>query len=539
MRPRGGKRIRAVARGSLCFVGLASVSVAATTGMAVGMASASAVAIALSKTSGPPTSTITVTGTGFTPSKRISVTFAGSTATTTTSDTSGNFKAAVTVPKSTVPGSYSVSASDNVHASSATFMVRTNWVTFGFSAAASGNNPYENVLNTATVKSLSLFGTGTGLSANSVGASPSPPVVYDGEVFVTDYYHHLFAFKQTCLVTAKVCSPLWSASAGIAQDQISVANGVVYVPDASFTGIDAYSTSGSLLWKGTTPFSGGGGGGPVVANKVVYFPDGRSLYAFSTNSLSANCSTSSGLRTCTPLWSSKAASASISQGVTISGGLAYVSADKLYAFNATANASTCTTSAGATTCSPVWTGTSYSAQADGQPVVAAGEVYVDQGNGILYQYPTTAGGANCSGPTTARTCTPHWKTGISFSYGAPAIANGMIFANANSFLAALSASTGALVWTTPQFATGQWGTPVAANGVVYTGDGNNSLGAYSEGKTAQCATAIGPFGNVPTCHPLWTATQKGAAVATPVVADGAVYVSGALSSGGGISVYHA
>ena len=512
------------------------ISLISSLAVAIAPASASSATILLSKASGPPSSTITVTGTGFAPSTGITVTFNGTPSATATTDISGAFTATVTVVKTTPPRTYPVVASDSFNTSSAPFIVRTNWTTFHFSDTGTGVNPYENILNAGNAHSLTAFGTGT-LSSGStsdvlVGSSA---VIYNGTVFVKGYYGHMYAFKQACFATVKSCAPLWIAPAGGGQSEITVANGVVYVASASGSGFSAYSATGSSTycsgtapkickpeWIGSTPFDGANEEeGLTVTGATVFFTGGgshRYLYAFNTKPTAANCVTSvAGLQTCSPLWSGHVGY-DIAQGVSVSGGLAYVSADHLYAFNVASSPSYCSTSAGATTCNPVWTGSTTAG--GGEPVISGGKVYTTTNNGILTEFPVGGGGANCTGPASARVCSPLWSTPIATAYMTPAISNGMIYAAGyQSYLNVLNASTGALLWSSDQNAIGQWSTPTVANGVVYTSDFFGSLRAYSATKTASCT------GTVPVCLPLWTSTQTHIAQSTPVVVDGTVYVT--------------
>jgi outer membrane protein assembly factor BamB len=513
-----------------------------------GPASASSASLALSKASGPPTSVITVTGTGFTPLKSVSVSFDGATAATAGSDSLGDFTAVVTVPKGTLPGSYVVAASDSLLSATATFIVRTNWAMFSFNDAATGTNPYENILGVGNVHTLTQFGTGALVPDDGVNTSP---VVYNGTVFVKGSSGTIYAFSQSCLAAAQACAPLWTATGADGTGEMAVVNGVLFAANSAQTGFDAFSAPGNSafctgapkvcrpMWTGAMPFRDAEEAeAPVVFNNTLYMAGGahaRTLFAFSTIPASSRCTVpASGLRTCKPLWSARLEN-DAAHGVTVSGGVVYVSAGLLYAFSAVATAANCTTTGTATMCNPLWTGTTE--VSIGQPVVAAGKVFVESQTANLYQYPAGGGGPNCTGPMSARVCNPLWGTASGVVNATPAFAKGILYAVGGSAeLEALNASTGNLVWETQTAAVEGRITPVVANGVVYVGGGlggrlvGGHLAAYKATLSANC---VEPG---PVCAPFYV-SQPSIAIVSAVVVDGSVYVSG-NPSGTKVSVYH-
>jgi hypothetical protein len=79
-----------------------------------------AAAIAIDPTTGPAGTPITVTGAGFLPGSPVTVSYAGSGTTTTSTDGHGNFQAVIDA-SAALPGAYDITASDGVDSASRTF----------------------------------------------------------------------------------------------------------------------------------------------------------------------------------------------------------------------------------------------------------------------------------------------------------------------------------------------------------------------------------------------------------------------------------
>jgi serine/threonine protein kinase len=97
---------------------------------------------------------------------------------------------------------------------------------FGFDAAHTHNNPYENTLspgNVSRLKPLWSFPTGDIIH--------SSPAAAGGMVYVSSADHKLYAFDASCRNT---CKPLWSFPTGaeIWWSSPAVADGMVYVGSA-------------------------------------------------------------------------------------------------------------------------------------------------------------------------------------------------------------------------------------------------------------------------------------------------------------------
>jgi outer membrane protein assembly factor BamB len=275
---------------------------------------------------------------------------------------------------------------------------------------------------------------------------------------------------------------------------------------------------------------------PAVASGIVYVSDQQHLFAYDAAG-TTGCSGSP--RTCSPLWRAVVGGALQSSPAVVNG-VVYVGSDsrKLYAFDAAGN----TNCGGAPkTCSPLWTAT-VGASILSSPAVSGGVVYVDASD-VLYAY-DAAGHISCGGAP--KTCTPLWTAngngGGGSNYSSPAVAGGVVYVTAspngtiNSTLLAYDAAGTTGCSGNPKTCTPLWtaavpgfilASPVVANGVLYLGNSAsatskpNALAAFdAAGGAAHCA------GAAPNriCTPLWTAPVPDGIEATPAVADGSVLV---------------
>jgi hypothetical protein len=345
--------------------------------------------------------------------------------------------------------------------------------------------------------------------------------IADGEVFVTDG-EGVQAFDAAgstdCSGTPTVCSPLWATSThedtgpAFAPGSGSpvVANGVLYVPGygdgiALASGgayVSAFDAAGSTdctgspkvcvpMWTTTgLPTSAGNVGSPSISDGVLYIADGT-LFAFDAAG-STDCSGTPTV--CAPLWTASTSSGPTYGAPSVANGTVFVSSwyGTLYAFGA-AGSTNCSTSAGVTTCTPLWTATGLGS-IGGTPAVANGVVYVAPEGGTLDAF-DAAGSTNCSGAVTARTCAPLWVS---------------------------EAGGGG-------YATGS--SPAVANGVVYFSSTNGGTYGYDAAGTANCSTANG----VTTCAPLWSAVSGFIGGGSPAVVNGVVYIN--VSGDGTIYAY--
>jgi PQQ-like domain len=353
----------------------------------------------------------------------------------------------------------------------------------------------------------------TALTGNYDGMTVS-----DGDVFLTDA-EGVQAFdaagRTNCAGSPKVCSPLWATLTHVNSGYFTpgpgsplVSGGVLYVPGyvdglplqlggAYISAFDAAGVSHcsgapkvcSPMWTTTGPgASSDNVGSPSVANGVLYLADGP-LFAFSATG-GTGCSGTP--KVCAPLWTSTTMGATYS-APAVSGGTVYVGswASGLYAFDA-AGAANCSTTAGLKTCTPLWTALGLGG-IGGTPAVAYGTVYTVSGDGVLYAFDAAAS-TNCSGPATAKTCTPVWTSG-------PVLGGYVTLSS-----------------------------PAVANGVVYFASIDDRTYAYDAAGSLSCDASATPR----VCTPLWSAVTGYIGGGSPAVANGVLYInrksSGAIYS---------
>jgi hypothetical protein len=157
------------------------------------VAHAASATITLSPISGLPTSSVKVKGSGFGASETVAITFDTTPIQETTSSSTGTFTTRFQVPQGASIGRHTVTATGQSSGStaSAPFQVLpANWPLFGFDARQSRFNPYENILNTSNVSSLTeawSFATGSTVY--------SSPAVVNGVVYAGSDDHNVYAFS--------------------------------------------------------------------------------------------------------------------------------------------------------------------------------------------------------------------------------------------------------------------------------------------------------------------------------------------------------
>jgi PQQ-like domain len=332
----------------------------------------------------------------------------------------------------------------------------------------------------------------------------------NGEVFVTDA-EGVQAFDAAgsidCSGTPTVCSPLWATSTHAntgpgftpGSGSPAVANGVLYVPGygdgiALASGgayVSAFDAAGTTDCTGTPkvcvpmwtttglPTSDGNVGSPSISDGELYIANGT-LFAFDAAG-STDCSGTPTV--CAPLWTASLTSSGPTYAApSVANGTVFVSSwyGGLYAFDA-AGSTNCSTSAGVTTCTPLWRATGLGS-IGGRPAVANGVVYVESPGGLSAF--DAAGSTNCSGAVTAKTCAPLWGSGADGG-GDPG------------------------------------SSPAVANGVVYVSSTGGGTYGYDAAGTANCSTTKG----VTTCAPLWSAVTGFIGGGSPAVVNGVVYIN--------------
>ncbi len=332
-----------------------------------------------------------------------------------------------------------------------------------------------------------------------------------GRIFVTDgrgVHAYDAAGVQNCSGSPRVCSALWETSTTTPTGPAFVSGtgapvvsgGVLYVPGAGNgvglanggAFISAFDTRGITgctgspkicvpMWTTTgLGVSASNVGSPAVVGGVVYLANGT-LMAFDAAG-STKCT--SAPRVCSPLWTAATSNGSTAPAPAVSGGFVYVASfySKLTAFDA-AGARNCTTTSGQTSCTPLWTAAPPGSVL-GTPAVAYGSVLTVTSSGTLSAWDADAS-THCTGPSTARTCTPLWST-----------------------------ATGPTGYATSS-------APAVANGVVFLSSTNGGTYAFDAHGKKKCSTS----GGVKTCAPLWSSVSGFIGGGSPAVVDGIVLIN--------------
>jgi outer membrane protein assembly factor BamB len=111
-------------------------------------------------------------------------------------------------------------------------------------------------------------------------------------------------------------------------------------------------------------------------------------------------------------------------------------------------------------------------------------VYAVSTDGTLSAF-DAAGSSHCSGPVTAKTCTPLWSSA----------SGGTGYATSSS--------------------------PAVANGVVYFSSTNGGTYGYDAAGSKDCTVS----GTVKTCSPLWGAVTGKIGGGSPAVVDGVLFIN--------------
>ena len=355
-------------------------------------------------------------------------------------------------------------------------------------------NPYETVLGVNNVSDLKLKWQ------NPLGGAE--PVVANGTVYSS-------CASGICALNASTGAKLWSYAigGGDVTGSPAVENRVVYFGSeapchttaCSPAGGTVYAlnaSTGAELWSYATgvPVATS----PAVANGVVYVgsnDDERGENDF----FALNASTGA------LLWSTEGVGPPTSfSPPAVADGVVYVAAadalDRSYDVYA-ANAST-----GALLWSFQKAGSPYADEGPfGAPAVANGVVYIGS-EGTTVPVPDFVPIPGNLYALNASTGAELWSYKTGNIGGAPAVANGIVYAGSDNGVYALNASTGALLWGR----TSQNGadSPAVANGVVYFGSGDGSVYALNASTGAE----------------LWSYDAGGAS--TPIIVDGVIYFPG-------------
>ncbi len=359
-----------------------------------------------------------------------------------------------------------------------------SWTQFHYSATRSGYNPLEKTLNARNVGRLAVrWQKALG------GTVYSTPVVAGDRIFVDGYYGKLYALR---LSDGK---KLWTSTVGTTSDSTpAVWSNLVITPgmDASGGFVAAYEVaSGSRRWRTSLAVDQYGFiTAPAVFGSTLYVSAGTSIYALSASSGRI-------------LWKTSVAPADydsmITGPVAVSGYGEYVVAagmnGHVYALNATTGALHWDVVAG---------GGIY----HGGPAIYSGIVYVPEGisNGA------EGGGFNISALQVSDGRLLWQSYAGDDIHVTPAAGNGtVVIGSIDEGLRAFNSRTGATLWTAPP--EGEvWGAPVLANGVVYAGT-DVSLVVHDAATGASLYTFD------------MTGTMTMAGMASPAVVNGRVYTA--------------
>jgi outer membrane protein assembly factor BamB len=433
-----------------------------------GIASA-APTVTLSKKSGPPTSKILVSGRGFESNVGVDIFFDTKDKALVVTNGKGEFHdAGIYAPRSARPGEHWVTALErnNDKGARKSFLVQTNWSQFHFDPDHGGLNPYENVLNRNTVRTM-----GIRWSYEAGCAITSSPAVANGIVYAGSCDHYIYALNS------KNGTLLWKYLTGSSvESSPSVADGVVYVgsDDDNIYALNAHT--GALRWKYTTRNQVTSS--PTVVDGVVYVGSwDKNIYALSA-------------KTGNLLWKYAtggivASSPAVAKDVQYLGSVVYSGSGdgNVYALNAATGSLDWDYATGGGTSSPA---------------VANGLVYVGSGDSNVYALNASFGGP------------PLWTytTGSAVS-STPLIDQGVVYVGSNDDnFYALNANTGALLWQLR----GDFGVVASAvaNGVVYVGASLNNIDFYAL--------------NSNTGAVLWQINSAYIIESSPAIVDGMIYV---------------
>ena len=323
--------------------------------------------------------------------------------------------------------------------------------------------------------------------------SVSSPVVANGVVYYGSedsgvLTGHVYALN------ASTGAQLWSFETGGPVDSSpAVANGVVYIGSWDHNLYALNASTGAKLWSFTTG-DALESSSPAVANGVVY------VGSIDGNVYALNATTGE------KLWSYDTGSGLVSSPAVANGVVYIGSTDSdghVYALNASTGAE-------------LWsyaTGSSVGSSA----AVANGLVYIGSG-GVAYALNASTGAKVWSYANASKQI---------FGSSAPAVAHGVVYfeatncfcssgQNNSSYLYALNADTGALLWAYPTSGFG-YSSPAVANGVLYftyegivqepLGNDNNELFAV----------------NAATGTLLWSYLSPVFYVSSPTIVDGVLY----------------
>jgi outer membrane protein assembly factor BamB len=424
-----------------------AVLVATVAASAIG-AAARAQSLSLAPAVGHPGINVGVSGAGFGKSEAVDVYIDTVDSALLVSSATGGLSGAVVMPASAAPGPHSITAIGRHSgvAAQSPFTVATYWAEYGFGAAHSGWNPYENSLTTATVASLGQ------LWSSPQGTNGATPAVVGDTMFVGTVGNGIEALSTStgAVVWNKVPTEVFYGSPAVdgANLYIGASSGVVYA---------LTTLKGNTKW--TRAFTTSFTASPVVQGGVVYIGAENGVFYALQEATGA------------VLWS-YTTGGDIDGSAAVANGMVYFGSGdgNIYALNAATGAT-------------IWsynTGT----RVESTPAVVNNVVYIGSDNDLVYALDATAGSLRWS-----------YTTGGSV-YANPAVASGTVYVgSADDHMYALDARTGGLRWSL--VTGGLVRSASVAAGVVYFTSSDATfyaVAASSGGVLASAATGPTYFG---------------------------------------------
>lgn len=372
----------------------------------------------------------------------------------------------------------------------------------------------------------------THLWSATLAAPGTAPVIDNGEVFVAASTSELYAFDATCAPAPAPCTKdlLWQQTfpsiveAGTREfanlSPAGVGGGNVYVGWNQYTYAGDYGGSEQAFAEatGAPVFSNGQGGtaAPVVTGGLVYSNwqtrccDGISFEG--TEALNAT--------TGTEVFDTYPAGDTSAPAV--SSGTLFVAVGTLYAYDASGDI--CTPPPGMPflnpyytnlgfpeVCAPLWSGAT-AGTVTGTPVIADGEVYVGDSDGVLYAFPAAGcGSATCAPDWTATAGGPITSVAVSDTTVFVASSDGTLYAYP---LGGCGSATCTAEWTAT--IGGSLSSPTVDGSWVYVGSTNHDLDVFP---AAGCGKA--------TCGPAAYVKVQGPITTAPAVSGGLIFVTDA------------
>jgi outer membrane protein assembly factor BamB len=456
---------------------------------------------------GPPTTNTNVSGTGFGANAAVDIYFDTADLCLSLTSSAGAFSCTIKVPASAGPQQHWISAvqRNTGTGAQAAFFIRTDWAQFhGMNARHNGYNPYENTLNTSTVRNLDILWSapmtnatpsvsGVTTSASMMNATPSvsgvttsAPVVANARVYVGEVFGasgRLHAFVNT---TGAAVSGFPVTVGGPVRGSAAVNNNIVYVAtDIPDLKLYAFNAGNGMAIAGFPVTVGSGSAAslfasPTVSAGNVYVAgnDGK-IYAFNAT----NGATVPGFPITVGTSSGLFATVSAGGGRIFEGG---DSTDKtMHAYDAVSGA-------------PIFSQPVTGLAIESTAAIASGQLFFGSNDDKLYGVRGRNGQALSGYPVSS-------ITGSVLS--SPAVADGRVFvvAQDKNLYKATTGGTGAVTFETLDGAGN--GSPVVANGVVYVNT-FSSLYALDESSLVV----------------LWRGAFDTNFFASPTVADGIVFL---------------